>query len=383
MKKHVSRITSLAALTLFVWGGVFAQQASMVNAPRKDPYLLLGTYTNGKSKGVYVYKFNTATGDATAISYAETTNPSFIAISPDQKFVYAVNEDKGPGSVTSFAFDAKKGRLTEINKLPSEGESPCYVAVTKNGKFIAVANYSSGTYAVYPVGPDGHIGAPVEKRADEGTGPNKDRQGKAHAHATIFSPDDKFLFVDDLGTDKIMLYHFDDASGKLTPAQPPFVAVKPGSGPRHLVFDASHKFAYLITEMAGEVIAYAYNNGHFKEIQTISSHPAGYKGQIGSADIHISPDGRFLYASNRGDANSIAIFKRDAATGKLALADITSTKGVMPRNFNFDPSGNFLLVAHQASDDVVIFSVNRQTGRLTDTGKRISVGSPVCVQWIR
>ncbi|PUZ22450.1 6-phosphogluconolactonase [Chitinophaga costaii] len=381
MKKNASRIASLAAVALFSFEGATAQQAAKAPAST-DPYLLLGTYTNGKSKGIYVYTFNTATGNATEVSHAETSNPSYLSVSPNKKFVYAVNEDNGPGAVTSFAFDHKTGSLTAINQLPSEGESPCYITTSKNGKFIAVANYSSGTYAVFPVDITGHIGAPVEKRADEGKGPNAARQEKAHAHATIFSPDNKFLFVDDLGTDKIMSYHFNDASGQLTPASPPFVSVKPGSGPRHLVFDASAKFAYLITEMSGEVIAFAYHEGNFKAIQTISSHPANYKGEIGSADIHISPDGRFLYASNRGDANSIAIFKRDAASGKLSIVGITSTKGIEPRGFNFDPSGNFLLVAHQTSNDVVIFKVNKETGELTDTGHRISVGSPVCVQWI-
>lgn len=380
MKKHASKIAGIAALGLLPFNSLSAQTASKPNA--SEPYLILGTYTNGDSKGIYVYRFNTRTGDATEVSHAETSNPSFVTISPDQHYVYAVNEDKGPGSVTSFSFDHASGTLKEINKLPSEGESPCYVATTHNGKFIAVANYSSGTYAVYPVS-NGHIGAPVEKLADEGTGPNKDRQEKAHAHATIFSPDNKFMFVDDLGTDKIMVYHFNDATGKLTAAQPPFVSVEPGAGPRHLVFDKSTRFAYLMTEMGGKVIVFQYNNGQLKEIQTISSHPADFKGEKGSADIHISPDGKFLYASNRGDANSIAIFKRDAATGKLTSIGFEPTKGIMPRNFNFDPSGNFLLVAHQASNDVVVFKVNKQTGALTDTGKRIKVGSPVCVQWIK
>lgn len=255
------------------------------------------------------------------------------------------------------------------------------MSVSRNGKFIAVANYGSGNAAVFPVS-NGSIGAAADRVQHAGTGPVTDRQEKAHAHAAIFSPDNKYLFVNDLGIDKIMCYNFAASTGKLTPATAPFVQVKPGSGPRHLVFDASGKFAYLMTELSGEVLVYAYADGRFTLLQTISSHPADFKGKIGSADIHLSPDGNFLYASNRGDANSLAIFKRDKSSGKLTSIGFQSTLGVMPRNFNFDPGGNFLLAAHQESNDVVIFKVDKKTGLLTDTGKRIKVGSPVCVQWV-
>ncbi|NIG54118.1 lactonase family protein [Chitinophaga sp. Cy-1792] len=374
MKRILQRFTVLSIITILPFAHLLAQKQ----------YLLLGTYTNsGKSKGIYVYQFNSATGAASEVSNVVTGNPSFVTVSPDNKKVYAVNEDNGPGSVSSFSFDKSSGKLTLINKVPSRGEAPCYVSASKNGKFIAVANYSSGNYLVYPVDANGKIGTPVENRQDVGTGPNKDRQEKAHAHAAYFSPDGKYLFANDLGTDKVMAYNFNDATGKLSPVAPPFVTVKAGSGPRHMVFDAAAKYAYLMTEMGGEVIVYKYNNGTFKELQTISSHPADFKGTIGSADIHLSPDGNFLYASNRGDANSIAIFSRDKNTGLLKLLKVEPTKGIMPRNFNFDPSGNFLLVAHQQSNDVVIFRVDKKTGMLTDTGKRIEVGSPVCVTWIK
>lgn len=400
MKNPIARIATLTIIALLSFSGSFAQKKKKKTSTTKhtttkttkasttssgsDPYLLLGTYTNnGKSKGIYVYKFNSQSGEATEVNNIPTSNPSFLALSPDKKIVYAVNEDNGPGAVSSFSFDKKDGSLSFINTEPTSGESPCYVAVSKNGKFIAVANYSSGNYLVYPVDNSGNISEAVEKIQDYGTGPNTQRQEKAHAHATVFSPDGKYLFVNDLGTDKIMVYHFNAATGALTPAKQPFVNVKGGSGPRHITFDANGKFAYLITELTGEVIVYKYAEGTFKEIQTISSHPADYKGAIGSADIHISPDGNFLYASNRGDANSIAIFKRDMATGKLTSVGFQPTLGIMPRNFNFDPSGNFLLVAHQQSDDVVIFKVDKKTGLLTDTNKRINVGSPVCVLWVK
>ncbi|MFY0252549.1 lactonase family protein [Chitinophaga sp. 30R24] len=379
MKTTLVYISMLATLALLPFAPLHAQKASSA----ADPYLLLGTYTNsGKSKGIYVYRFNTSTGEATAVNNIAASNPSFLAISPDKKSVYAVNENNGPGTVTALSFDKKNGSLSQVNSQPTAGQSPCYVAVNPNGKFIAVANYYTGNYLVYPVDKTGKIGNAVDIKQDEGKGPNAQRQEKPHAHATIFSPDGKYLFVNDLGTDQIMVYHFNTSTGNLTPAQPSFVKVKPGSGPRHMTFDASGKFAYLIAELSGEVTVYAYHNGQFKIVQTISSHPADYKGTIGSADIHLSPDGRFLYASNRGDANSIAIFKRDNTTGELTNIGFQSTLGITPRNFNFDPSGNFLLAANQNSDDVVIFQVNKNTGLLTDTGKRIQVGSPVCVQWI-
>ncbi|WP_291914672.1 lactonase family protein [Chitinophaga sp. CB10] len=386
MKRFFLRYATLSAFALLPFGLIYGQQKHkqqhMSDKTSDQPYLLLGTYTNsGQSKGIYVYKFNTQTGEATPVSEAATSNPSYLAVSPDRHFVYAVNEDGGPGSVSSFAFDHASGRLSFINKVPSEGQWPCYVSVSRNGKFIAVANYGSGNAAVFPVS-NGSIGAAADRVQHAGTGPVTDRQEKAHAHAAIFSPDNKYLFVNDLGIDKIMCYNFAASTGKLTPATAPFVQVKPGSGPRHLVFDASGKFAYLMTELSGEVLVYAYADGRFTLLQTISSHPADFKGKIGSADIHLSPDGNFLYASNRGDANSLAIFKRDKSSGKLTSIGFQSTLGVMPRNFNFDPGGNFLLAAHQESNDVVIFKVDKKTGLLTDTGKRIKVGSPVCVQWV-
>ncbi len=390
MKKPLIRKIIITPLALLLFAGLFAQHknkktiATSAMIPSSNPYLLLGTYTNSrKSKGIYVYKFNSQNGEATEVNFIPTSNPSFLAVSPDKKMVYAVNEDNGPGAVTSFAFDKKDGSLSFINTQPTSGESPCYVAVSKNGKFITVANYSTGNYLVYPVDKNGNIGDHIEKIQDEGSGPNTQRQEKPHAHATVFSPDGRFLFVNDLGTDKIMAYRFNAATGRLTAMKPPFVKVKAGSGPRHLTFDATGKFAYLITELSGEVVVYKYSEGQFTEIQTISTHPVDYNGDIGAADIHISPDGNFLYASNRGDANSIAIFKRNMISGKLTSVGFQSTLGLTPRNFNFDPSGNFLLVANQQSNNVVIFKVDKKTGLLTDTNKRIEIASPVCVQWIQ
>ncbi|RAJ81939.1 6-phosphogluconolactonase [Chitinophaga dinghuensis] len=374
MKRIISSTLTLAALILLPVASILAQH----------PYLLIGTYTNnGMSKGIHVYSFDSNTGKMKPVSQVKTTNPSYLAVAADQQHVYAVNENDGPGDVSSFKFDSTSGELSLIAEVPSGGEYPCYVSISKNGKFIAVANYGTGNAVVYPITADGDIDIPVQEVHHEGTGPNKARQEKAHAHAAVFSPDGNYLMINDLGIDKIMVYKFNSETGALSLGNPAFVPVKPGSGPRHLTFDASGNYAYLITELTGEVIVYNFANGWFHTVQSISTHPKNYKGAIGSADIHISPDGKFLYASNRGDANSLAIFKRNRHNGKLKLVGFQSTLGVMPRNFNFDPSGNFLLVANQASNNVVVFKVNKKKGLLTPTGDSITVGSPVCIQWIK
>ena len=213
-------------------------------------------------------------------------------------------------------------------------------------------------------------------------GINKERQSKPHVHCTILSADNRFLFVADLGIDKVMIYAFDAITGKLAPAKIPFAKVMDGSGPRHFTFHPNNKYAYLIEELSGNVVTYQYNNGSLKNIQQISSMPANDTSFAGSADIHVSPDGKFLYASNRGTSNTIAIFKINQQTGKLTLVAHQSTLGQTPRNFNFDPTGNFLLVANQNSDEVVVFKRDKLTGLLTDSGNRIGVGKPVCLKWI-
>jgi 6-phosphogluconolactonase len=358
--------------------------AAQKKATANESYLLVGTYTSAKSDGIYVYKFNSDDGSFTPVSNASGfKNPSFLAVSPNEKYVFAVNETGGketPGMVTAFSFDKKTGSLTKINQQPSGGDHPCYVAVDKTGKWIALANYSGGSLEVLPVAADGGLGLPFLIQ-HEGKSVTK-RQEKAHVHSTVFSPDNKFIFVPDLGQDKIFTYSFNAATGKTVAAEPAFTATEPGTGPRHFAFSPSGKFGYVITELTGTVNAYSYDGkGKLTQLQSISSHPSDFSGIIGSADIHVSPDGKFLYASNRGSANSIAIFAIDQSTGKLTSVGFQSTLGKTPRNFNFDPSGNFLLAANQDTDDIIIFKIDRKTGLLTDTGKKIEVGKPVCVKW--
>ena len=348
-------------------------------------YLLVGTYTTGKSEGIYVYDFSSNTGDFDSVSMIKTSNPSYLAISPDEKFVYAVNENENKGNggrVTAFAFDKAGGKLSFIDQQFSGGDDPCYISVDKTNKWIAVANYTSGSLSVLPINQIGGVDSAVTLIHHAGKGVNKERQEGPHVHCTVFSKDNKYLFATDLGLDKISIYSFNEQTGKLKENNPPFISTNPGTGPRHLTFSPNNKYAYLVQELSGTVSAYGYQNGKFKLLQNISALPKDYKGSVGSADIHVSPDGRFLYASNRGESNTLAIFGIDLQTGKLKLIAHQSTLGKTPRNFNFDPTGNFLLAANQDSDDIVIFKVDKKTGLLSDTGKRIKTGNPVCIKWI-
>ena len=347
-------------------------------------YLLVGTYTSGKSEGIYVYDFNSFNGNADYKSKIKAPNPSYITVSPNQQYVYAAfeqNSKKGGGEIGAYNFNKKTGELTYINQQPSGGDDPCFVTADKTGKWVAAANYSGGSLAVFPVVVGGGLNPANTIIQHSGSSTNKDRQDKAHVHSTFFSKDSRFLLVPDLGMDKVMIYSFYEESGKLVAAPQPFVKAVDGSGPRHLSFSPNNKYVYLIQELSGIVVAYLYNNGRMTAIQHISAAQPGFKGFMGSADIHVSADGNFLYCSNRGDANTITIFNINPVNGKLKVVGYQSTLGKAPRNFSLDPSGNFLLVANQDSDDIIIFKRNKLTGMLTDTGKKIDVGKPVCLKW--
>jgi 6-phosphogluconolactonase len=370
------RLTYLVSLLLLSLTG-FSQQF----------YLFVGCYTqgpfkNGDSKGLYVYRFDAATGNLTPVSSIATDNPSYLALSANGKFVYTVNETEGanPGGVSAFSFDKTTGKLTFIDKQASGGDDPCYISVDRGRKWAIVANYGGGNYSALPIRADGSLAPATETIQDEGSGPNKARQEKAHVHSTILSPDQKLLAVCDLGTDKITLLHFNPAATTKPLTRVSVIDVTPGSGPRHTVFYPGRPFVYGIDELSGTVDAYRITAGKFVPIQRISAHPQGYKGDIGSADIHISPDGRTLYASNRGDANSLAIFSINPGSGKLTLQGFQSTLGKTPRNFLIDPTGNWLLVANQNGKNVVVFKRDAATGALTDTHKRLDLPAPVCLK---
>jgi len=352
----------------------------------QSPYLLIGTYDSPKSEGIYVYSFNQKDGSAKEVSHIKTSNPSFITISPNKKQVYAVNENsnnngKG-GTVSSFEFDKINGTLKFLNSQSSEGNHPCYITINKSGKWIIAGNYSSGNFAILPVENQGKLLKAKQIVQHRGKGHDSTRQKSPHVHATVLSNDNKKLFVTDLGTDKIMCYDFDEKKGTVKPSLQKFVSAKAGSGPRHMEISTNGKYIYLVNELTGSVSVYAYKDNVLKLTQSISALPQTYTGAAGSADIHISPDGKFLYVSNRAASNTIAIFLINQNNGEVNLIAHQPTLGLTPRNFNFDPSGKFLLVANQNSDEIVIFKRDFNTGLLTDTGNRISVGKPVCIKWI-
>jgi 6-phosphogluconolactonase len=369
----------LLTAIMLVPGLIFAQKKNM--GP-KTYDLVIGSYTSGKAKGIAVYRFYTESGKVAYLNeIQDVSNPSYLTVSKDNKFIYAVNENDA-GEVSSFAFEPKTGSLKFINKQSTLGGAPCFVSIDKNQKNLFIANYSGGNIAVLPLNEDGSIAPAIQTIRDNGTGPNKERQEKAHVHTAVLSPDEKYVLYTDLGTDKINITKYKGGkSNPIAPATPPFVKVTPGYGPRHLAFSADKKNLYLITEMGSSVVVFDYNNGKPKQKQDITLLADGFKGKTGAADMHISPDGKFLYATNRGDANDITIFSINQEDGMLTFVDRRSTNGKGPRNFAIDPTGSFLLIANQNSDSVNIFRIDKNTGKLSETYNRIDVGNPVCLQF--
>ncbi|MEP6611373.1 MAG: lactonase family protein, partial [Mucilaginibacter sp.] len=328
--------------------------------------LLIGTYTKGKSKGIYVYRFYAEKGRLEYLSEIDdVSNPSYLTVTDDNKFVYAVNEDGKKGEVSAFKFNARLGKLEFINKQSSLGADPCYISVDKDQKNAFIANYSSGTIAVLPINKDGSLANGIQTMHDDGHGVNKERQEAAHVHTAVLSPDEKYVLYTDLGTDKLHITRYRPGKeSPLTDAKIPFVSVTPGDGPRHLVFSNDKKRVYLLTEMGSNIHVYDYDGGKLKEKQTISFLAPGFKGQTAGAAVHITPDGKFLYASNRLETNTITAFAINEETGELSQVDQISTFGKNPRDFAVDPNGNFLVVANQDSDSIFIYKINKETGKL-------------------
>jgi 6-phosphogluconolactonase len=354
------------------------------NTQAQKNILLIGTYTTGKSEGVYVYSFDSNTGETVKLSSTKSANPSYLAVAPNNKFVYAVNEEKNNnssvGSISAYKFNADSSSLTLINSELSGGESPCYVTVDKTGKWLIAGNYNGGNIAVLPILENGAVGKATLTQ-HYGSSTDKVRQTKPHVHCTYLSADNKFLYVPDLGLDKTLIYNFDAKTGTISPTKQAFAQSDTSAGPRHITFSADNKFAYLMEELSATVNVFKHKKGKLSSIQKIKATPPAYTGAQGSADIHVSPDGHFLYCSNRGASNTITCF-RIQEDGKLVFLYNTPSLGIAPRNFNFDPTGNFLLVANQKSDNIVIFKIDISSGYIADTGKRVDVGNPVCVKWI-
>jgi 6-phosphogluconolactonase len=358
---------------------IFAQKE---NTAPKTFDLVVGTYTSGKSTGISVYRFYAETGRLAYLNHSEpVSNPSYLALSADSKFLYAVNENN-KGEVSSFHFEPKTGKITFINKQSTLGAAPCYISVDKKRRNLFIANYSGGNIAVLPLEKDGSILPAVQSIRDPGRGPDKARQEKAHAHTAVLSPDEKYLLYTDLGTDKINITEYQGAkTNPLVPATPPFASVAAGAGPRHLAFSPNQRYLYAVSEMGGAVTAFKYDNGKLKQIQEITLSPDVVFGKAAAADIHISADGRFLYATNRGDANEISLFGINRQTGVLTFIERKATGGKVPRNFVIDPTGKFLLIANQDSDTIIVHGIDQTTGKLTGAVSRVAVGNPVCLKF--
>jgi 6-phosphogluconolactonase len=355
-------------------------------AQSAGPWVYVGTYTGPKSKGIYVMRMDPSTGALTEPQLAaEVASPSFLTIHPNQKTLYAVSEVGGKtgGSVTAFSIAPADGKLTSLNHQPSGGDAPCFITIDSAGTTALVANYGSGTIEALPINSDGKLGDPSAPIQHKGKGSDPSRQEGPHAHSINLDAANKFAFAADLGLDKIFIYRFDPATSALTPNDPPFAQLAPGSGPRHFSFHPSGKYAYVINEMASTVTAFTYDaeKGALTEIQTITTLPADFKGKSYCAEVQVHPSGKFLYGSNRGH-DSLAIYTIDDQTGKLTPTGHAKTGGKTPRNFRIDPAGKYLLAANQSSDSVIVFSIDESTGALKPTGSKVTIGAPVCIKFL-
>ena len=390
MKPTLHLFRRIAPLLVFLLVTLCA--GAPVPVAHKDKYFVyVGTYTEAgsTSKGIYAYRYDTDTAKLTPIGLAaQTTNPSFLAVHPNHRFLYAVNEvgnykGQKSGAVSAFTIDHATGKLTLLNQVASGGADPCYITVDKTGKYVLVANYTGGSVAVFPVLEDGRLGEFSAFVQHSGHGTNPQRQEGPHAHSIDLSPDNRFAIVDDLGLDETLIYKFDSAKGSLTLNDPPFAKADPGAGPRHFTFHPNGRFAYVINEMGSAVSVFGYDSaaGVLHPLQTISTLPKGFSTLNEDAEIEVHPSGKFLYASNRGH-DSIAVFAIDENKGTLTLIEYVPTKGASPRNFEIDPSGKLLFAANEKSDNLVVFRINPQTGRLKPTGEVLDIAQPVCVKFV-
>lgn len=348
-------------------------------------FVFFGSYNWDKgSEAVYVYELNNETGKLTKVaSSSDVINPGYITVSPDGKYIYASSDAKTPnyGTVSSFAFDADKKTLTFLNQQKTGGENPVYVNVDKTGKWLVNATYNQATISVFPILENGKIDSIAQHlKFTEGSGVDPKRQEKAHTHSMVFSPDSKTVLFADLGADKILQYPFDPTQKKpLIDSQSTFINTKPGSGPRHITFSKDGKLVYSIEELSGMISVYDFFENKLKEIQRIATHPDRIKEGFESSDVHISPDGKFLYATNRGNENNIAILKV-LSDGKLESIGYQKTGGKHPRTFAIDETGNFIIVTNVISQDVTVLKINKETGLLKKVGKPVKIKNVTCVK---
>lgn len=347
-------------------------------------YMLVGSYGPADQEGIKVYKFNQAIGEGQYVSGVKgISNPSYQTVSKDGKRVYSVGEDDGgTASAHTLTFDAATGTLTLINSQPTQGAAPCHIALSPEEDYVVTANYNGSNISLFPLDGKGRL-KPGQTIGFEGSGPDKERQAIPHLHFVYFTPDNHYLLANDLGTDRIHRFPLNTRQkGSNTPLvdrqRASDIRLTPGSGPRHAVFSADGRFAYLITELSGEVMAFTYDGDSLSLMQTIQADTLDARG---SADIHLSPDGRFLYASNRLKGDGLAIFRVNPEDGTLSKAGYQPT-GIHPRNFVLTPNGQYLLVACRNTDEIQIFARDASTGLLTDTGRRIKTTKPVCLKFI-
>lgn len=401
---------SLYMAFLIVVLGLAVCSSHPAAAKDSEFFLYAGTYTGFKyishgnptgeshSQGIYVSRFRPATSEITEPQLAaKISNPSFLAISPDNRFLYAASEDPlslGPARdhqsyVSAYAIDRKTGALRLLNSVPSGGTSTCYLSVDKTGKFVLTASYGSGSISVLKVKSDGFLGEQASFVQHIGHSGN---QTQAHPSATDVSPDNRYVVVPDLGLDKVLIYHFDSNTGALSPLDPPVAALPAGSGPRHFTFDAAGKFGYLMNELNDAVVSvFAWDsvNGTLTHLQDAATQVPDFVGTNHTAEIAISPNGKFLYQSNRRlgsndvrGPDTIGVFAIDPEKGTLTAVEQTQTGGIMPRSFAIDPTGQYLLTANEVTNNVVVFRIDQNTGRMSKTGSEIKIDTPVCLKFV-
>ena len=356
----------------------------------------IGTYTRreahvdgSNSEGIYIYRFDDTDGSLSHVSTVSgVDNPSFLALDPQQNYLYAANEvgDFGgasSGAVSAFAIDADTGGLTFLNQQATGGSFPCHLSVDKQGRHVLAANYGGGSVALFPVNPDGSLAEASDFHQHQGSSVNPQRQQEPHAHSVTVAPDNRFAFVADLGMDQMVSYQIDPDNHKLVPTEPPWKTARPGSGPRHFDFHPNGQYAYLINELDSTLTAFNYNadQGTLTEIQTLSTLPADFSGSSHCADVHVAASGNFVYGSNRGH-DSIAIFAINPGTGRVTPVGHTSTQGETPRNFALSPNGDYLLAANQNTSNIATYHVDQATGELTPTGHNVQVPTPVCIKFL-
>ncbi len=358
-----------------------------LNVEAKKHLLYVGTYTQGISDGIFVYSFNDRNGKLVDLKIpAVSNNPSFLTISADKKFLYAVGEvdnlnQNQSGGISAFRIEMD-GKLTLINQVLSNGANPCHVSLSPDGKKLVASNYTGGNLSLFRILPDGSLSELVQRIQHTGSGPFPERQKEPHAHSARFDASGKLLFAADLGIDELKIYSVGTGETPLSVNSQPFIKLPPGSGPRHFDFSPDGRYIYVINELSSTITVLMKYGNDWKDIQNIKTLPKDFTGVSWCADIHLSADGRFVYGSNRGH-NSIAVFERDQTNGKLSLIENVSVEGNWPRNFTIDPTGQFLLVANQKSEDITVFKIDKPSGKLSFTGVKVKNQSPVCLQFLK